>query len=182
VIDPPKWCQLSISLGCSASGKSLRPLQPLLPNMSLIGILHSVSEALKSIQSCGVSASNLSQPHIKWSIVSSHSKQAHMGISSMLIRPRWLLRHEWFAITLCIMEITPRSPFKQRPLWQPSESLTLDKGRKSEGQTGANHSIPFSTASPANWSAVHCQLASHVMGSTSCEFDTHCSPASNRPH
>jgi hypothetical protein len=31
---------------------------------------------------------------------------------------------------------------------QHSNSLPLDKGRKSEGQTGACHSMPFSTTSP----------------------------------
>jgi hypothetical protein len=34
-----------------------------------------------------------------------------------------------------------------------SSSLTLDKGRKSEGRTYACHSMSFSTASPAIWSA-----------------------------
>jgi hypothetical protein len=41
----------------------LRPSQSLSPKMSLIGVPHSVSVDLKSIQSCGLPASILSKPH-----------------------------------------------------------------------------------------------------------------------
>jgi hypothetical protein len=47
----------------------------------------------------------------------------------------------------------PISVFTTIPAILSSNSLTLDKGRKSEGQTDANHTIKFATATSANWSA-----------------------------
>jgi hypothetical protein len=46
---------------------SLRLLHSLSPKMSLINVPHSVSVNLKSIQSFGLPASNLAQPHKTWS-------------------------------------------------------------------------------------------------------------------
>jgi hypothetical protein len=113
-----------------------------------------------------------------------------MGLFTIPIRPRWLLRHDWFAIILLIMKMMSWSPWKRlnqginettgqieksylpislpsQPLCQPSSSLTLDKGRKSECPTGACH---FPQHQP-----VRCLLPPHVT------IHTHCSSATNKP-
>jgi hypothetical protein len=177
----------------------LRLLQSLPTKMSLLGVPHSVSVNLKSIQVaafwCQISCSptiygSLSRSPVsrrtwdfpRYQFVSDDFWSMNDLPSSCLSSRWWLGRkvpkpwHKWNYRPNRVSTYLPIS-LPSQLFCQHSNSLTLDKGRQSERWTGACHSMPFSTASLANWSA----LPPHVTGSTSCEFHAHCSSATNRP-
>jgi hypothetical protein len=113
-----------------------------------------------------------------------------MALSTTPIRPRWLLRHEWFAFILinqkdddsvAVKTLKSRQKWNHRPnrvsisshittilatLPTFQQPYPIYKGRKSEGQTGACHTMPFSPF--ANWSAR--SLNPHVTKYISCDF------------
>jgi hypothetical protein len=120
-----------------------------------------------------------------------------MGLSTIPIRLGWLLRHEWFAIILFIMEMMTRSPSKRinhRPKresisshittilatlsnFQPPYPRQRKKNQKLKQVHATLCNFP-EHHSPTN-QPVCCLLPPHVTGSTSCEFNTHCTSDTN---
>jgi hypothetical protein len=96
VTEPPKWCQLSLYLSCSAWRKSNTPSGSSSPS-------HLRCPWLMFPTLCHLTSSSSKIAAYRRQTVKLSRERTHMGIFTIPIRPRWLLRHEWFAIILFIM-------------------------------------------------------------------------------
>jgi hypothetical protein len=156
VTDPPKWCQLSISLGCSTPQESSSLSHLRLPWLEF------PTPCQLTLSPCKVVAFRLQFSRPQY-MVHCLIVQTHMGLSAITIRTRWFLRHKWFAIILVyhadddsvgVKAPKPWHKWYQRPnrvrifshiTTIPATLLTFQQPYSKEKIRGTNRCMPLYT-------------------------------------